>query len=346
MPDWSVADGLGRCWLLPTLGPITPPAGDAAPPCSRSLTRRRYSRPRATGSVEPQDGRWDARSPAGGRHRRSGRSLPTLQRRLTGRRSSVGCRLRTRTRPRPWAAGPDPANAPAASLRPPSPRPGRGQQPESTSARSSSRPAVSPPGPAAPRPGTPPSRHDRAASLPADRAEDAHRLEIRGCAAPAPSITPAIAERTICSCFVLHKACFRLAARRPRGAACRGALRSRPCATVSAAPGVAGDRRLLAGRQPAVEHAADGAAEQRRHPEQPELAQSAQPPANTATAVLRAGLTEVLVTGIEIRWIRVRPRPIASGAKPAGALPWVAPMMMNRNIAVITTSVTRPASRP
>ncbi len=33
--------------------------------------------------------------------------------------------------------------------------------------------------------------------------------------------------------------------------------------------------------------------------------------------------------------------PIASGAKPAGALPWVAPMMMNRNIMVITTSVMK-----
>ena len=32
---------------------------------------------------------------------------------------------------------------------------------------------------------------------------------------------------------------------------------------------------------------------------------------------------------------------IASGAKPAGALPWVDPMMMNRNIMVITTSVMK-----
>src|SRR5690606_41367720 len=61
-------------------------------------------------------------------------------------------------------------------------------------------------------------------------------------------------------------------------------------------------------------------------------------PANRATPVDRAGFTEVLVTGMLIRWIRVRPRPIAIGAKPAGALLWVAPMMMTRNIAVITTS--------
>jgi hypothetical protein len=42
--------------------------------------------------------------------------------------------------------------------------------------------------------------------------------------------------------------------------------------------------------------------------------------AKKATAVERAGLTEVLVTGIEIRWMSVRPRPMAIGAKPAGAL--------------------------
>ena len=35
----------------------------------------------------------------------------------------------------------------------------------------------------------------------------------------------------------------------------------------------------------------------------------------------RQGLTEVLVIGIEIRWIRVRARPMAIGAKPAAALP-------------------------
>ena len=36
---------------------------------------------------------------------------------------------------------------------------------------------------------------------------------------------------------------------------------------------------------------------------------------------------------------------IASGAKPAGALPWVAPMMTNRNIMVIATSVMKQATR-
>lgn len=40
---------------------------------------------------------------------------------------------------------------------------------------------------------------------------------------------------------------------------------------------------------------------------------SAQVPWKIATPVLRAGLTEVLVTGMLIRWISVSVRPIASG---------------------------------
>ncbi|MCY1250766.1 hypothetical protein D9M72_644350 [compost metagenome] len=71
---------------------------------------------------------------------------------------------------------------------------------------------------------------------------------------------------------------------------------------------------------------------------------SAQPPTNNAGPVLRAGLTEVLVTGMEIRWIRVRARPMAIGAKPAGARLSVAPMMIRMNIAVITTSLAKPAA--
>ena len=42
--------------------------------------------------------------------------------------------------------------------------------------------------------------------------------------------------------------------------------------------------------------------------------------AKKATAVERAGLTEVLVTGIETRWMSVSARPMAMPAKPAGAL--------------------------
>ena len=55
--------------------------------------------------------------------------------------------------------------------------------------------------------------------------------------------------------------------------------------------------------------------------------------------VLRAGFTEVLVTGILIKWIRVSPKPIAIGANPWGARLSVAPRIMIKNIRVITTSV-------
>ena len=58
--------------------------------------------------------------------------------------------------------------------------------------------------------------------------------------------------------------------------------------------------------------------------------------------MLRAGFTDVLVTGIEMRWIRVSARPIAIGAKPAGARPSVAPMITHRKPAVSTTSMISP----
>jgi hypothetical protein len=51
-------------------------------------------------------------------------------------------------------------------------------------------------------------------------------------------------------------------------------------------------------------------------------------PLKNATPVERAGLTEVLLIGIEMRWIRVSPSPIAIGAKPTGARASVAPRMM------------------
>ena len=60
----------------------------------------------------------------------------------------------------------------------------------------------------------------------------------------------------------------------------------------------------------------------------------------SAGPVLRAGLTDVLVTGMLTRWMSVRHKPIASGAKPAGALPCVEPMMTNRNSIVITISMS------
>src|SRR5439155_2110771 len=43
------------------------------------------------------------------------------------------------------------------------------------------------------------------------------------------------------------------------------------------------------------------------------------PPANKAGPVLRAGLTEVFVTGIDTRWISVSPSPIGMPAKPLAA---------------------------
>src|SRR3546814_1953734 len=67
-------------------------------------------------------------------------------------------------------------------------------------------------------------------------------------------------------------------------------------------------------------------------------------PANSATPVERAGFTEVLVTGMLIRLIRVSARPMAMPAKPAGARPWVAHMSTMRQNAVITTSHKEAAS--
>ncbi|MOA17588.1 hypothetical protein D3C78_1378520 [compost metagenome] len=51
-----------------------------------------------------------------------------------------------------------------------------------------------------------------------------------------------------------------------------------------------------------------------------------------------------MVTGIEIRWINARLRPMARGAKPAGARLEVAPRMISRKKAVITTSVMAAAA--
>ena len=60
--------------------------------------------------------------------------------------------------------------------------------------------------------------------------------------------------------------------------------------------------------------------------------------------MLRAGFTEVLVTGIPTRWMSVSASPIASGAKPAGARGSVAPRITNRNTAVSTSSARNPAN--
>ena len=77
---------------------------------------------------------------------------------------------------------------------------------------------------------------------------------------------------------------------------------------------------------------------------------SAQPPTNSAGPVLRAGFTEGVRHWDADEVDEREAEPIASGAKPAGALPCVAPMMTNRKTTVSTTSRrpgmsrTRPAS--
>src|SRR5258707_15882030 len=72
---------------------------------------------------------------------------------------------------------------------------------------------------------------------------------------------------------------------------------------------------------------------------------SAQSPTNSAGPVLRAGLTDVLVTGIDTRWISVRARPIGMPANPDAAPFDVVPTMMYRKKNVIRNSVIRQAVR-
>ena len=55
--------------------------------------------------------------------------------------------------------------------------------------------------------------------------------------------------------------------------------------------------------------------------------------------MLRAGFTDVFVTGMLIRWISVSARPIARPAKPGDARLCVAPRITIRNMKVMTTSV-------
>src|SRR5580704_14761644 len=64
-------------------------------------------------------------------------------------------------------------------------------------------------------------------------------------------------------------------------------------------------------------------------------------PPNSAGPVLRAGLTDVLVTGIDTRWISVRASPIGNPANPAAAPLEVQPMMIIRKKKVIRTSITK-----
>src|SRR5215213_5812662 len=63
-----------------------------------------------------------------------------------------------------------------------------------------------------------------------------------------------------------------------------------------------------------------------------------------AGPVDRAGLTDVFVTGIVIRWISVRQNPIASGANCVGASLLVEPRITIRKKKVVTTSAMNAAS--
>ena len=66
----------------------------------------------------------------------------------------------------------------------------------------------------------------------------------------------------------------------------------------------------------------------------------AQPPTINAGPVLLAGFTEVLVTGMLMRCINVKAKPMAKAAKPLGARSSVAPKMVIKNIKVMMISVT------
>src|SRR6185312_3549792 len=69
------------------------------------------------------------------------------------------------------------------------------------------------------------------------------------------------------------------------------------------------------------------------------------PPANNAGPVLRAGFTEVFVTGMATRWIRVSASPIGMPANPVAAPFEVVPMMTIRKKKVITTSIRKQDDR-
>lgn len=73
---------------------------------------------------------------------------------------------------------------------------------------------------------------------------------------------------------------------------------------------------------------------------------SASGPANTAAAIDRAGFTDVLLTGMLIRWTSVSVKPMASGATALYSLLAVTERMTATKTAVRTISVSRTAPRP
>ena len=96
-------------------------------------------------------------------------------------------------------------------------------------------------------------------------------------------------------------------------------------------------------RHAAVDKAAQHAAEERRQPEDPELLQRhASDDEGRPRAPRRVHRRVRHRNRDQVDKQSVR-RPIARGAKPAGARLWVEPMMIIRKKAVITISVTTPA---
>ena len=70
----------------------------------------------------------------------------------------------------------------------------------------------------------------------------------------------------------------------------------------------------------------------------------AQPPTKSAGPVLRAGFTDVLVTGMLIEMDQRERQADRHAGEATGARVCVAPRMTIRNMNVITTSVTMPAT--
>ena len=74
----------------------------------------------------------------------------------------------------------------------------------------------------------------------------------------------------------------------------------------------------------------------------------AQLPWKTAVDRLRAGFTEVLSMGMEIRWMTVRVRPTVTPVRPTGMDRRLVEAMMKTNTAVKNTSasITAPSLKP
>ncbi len=68
--------------------------------------------------------------------------------------------------------------------------------------------------------------------------------------------------------------------------------------------------------------------------------------ANRAVPMLRAGFTEVLSTGMEMRWMRVKVRPATTPPMPGANLRVVVKRTTMTRIPVSTTSATIVAPRP